>query len=218
MSFTPTTRYKVLVIDPPWDQGKTGRRSVRPNQNTALDYPTMGREALVELPVREWSDPEGSFLWLWATNSKDRRTGEPVLRMAFDLMAHWGFTFYTLITWNKRTGPCPFGPYQIITEHVLFGYRGKAVFDKEVLGKFQNHFTETPTAHSVKPQSFYDGLAKHFEGPRLDVFARQVRPGFDGWGNEYGTVELEVKRPRTLVGAEPQRHHDAKRTPRIVIP
>ena len=35
----PTGHYRVLVVDPPWNQGKTRRRSVRPNQNTVLDYP-----------------------------------------------------------------------------------------------------------------------------------------------------------------------------------
>ena len=36
------------------------------------------------------------------------------------------YTYYTTITWNKRMGPYAFGPYQLITEHILFGYRGLA--------------------------------------------------------------------------------------------
>jgi len=186
-------RYRVLVIDPPWNQGKTGKRKVRPNQTTTLDYPTMDKQALLDLPVHRWAD-DRSFLWLWATNSKDRKTGEPILKMAFDLMEAWGFTFYTMITWNKRTGPCPFGPYQITTEHVLFGYRGKAVFNREHLGRMQTCFTETPTIHSAKPDSFYQQVAEHFEGPRLDVFARQLREGYDGWGDQYGSMTAGQKR------------------------
>lgn len=62
----------------------------------------------------------------------------------------------------------------------------------------QTLFTETPTAHSVKPGSFYNMIRHWFAGPRLDVFARQVRPGFDGWGDEYGTISLETRRPRSL--------------------
>jgi N6-adenosine-specific RNA methylase IME4 len=131
---------------------------------------------------------------LWATNSKDRKTGEPILKTAFELIESWGFTFYTMITWNKRTGPCPFGPYQVTTEHVLFAYKGKAVFDRDCLGKMQTCFTETPTVHSAKPDSFYQAIAKYFKGRRLDVFARQVREGYDGWGNEYGTLTTKTKR------------------------
>ncbi len=146
-------RYKVLIIDPPWNQGKTGKRKARPNQTTT-----------------------------------------PILKIALDLMAAWGFTFYTMITWNKRTGPCPFGPYQVTTEYVIFGYKGKAVFPRACLGKMQTCFTETPTIHSAKPDSFYQEIARHFEGPRLDVFARQVRDGYDGWGNEYGSLTTNAKR------------------------
>lgn len=194
-------RYRVLVIDPPWNQGKTGKRKSRPNQTTTLDYPTMSKQELMELPVNQWAEDQ-SFLWLWATNSKDRKTGEPILKMAFDLMEKWGFTFYTMVTWNKRTGPCPFGPYQIITEHILFGYKGKAVFEREHLGKMQTCFTESPTIHSAKPDVFYQQVAKSFKGPRLDVFARQVREGYDGWGNQYGSLTTEEKRPRTLSHAK----------------
>lgn len=177
-------KYQILVIDPPWNQGKTGRRSVRPNQGTKLDYPTMGKEELKRLPVKRWADDQ-CFLWLWATNSKDKKTGEPILKMAFDLLEEWGFTFYTMVTWNKRTGPCPFGPYQVTTEHVLFAYKGKAVFDRKCLGKMQTCFTEAPTVHSAKPDLFYQTLVRYFKGRRLDVFARQVRDGYEGWGNEY---------------------------------
>lgn len=190
-------KYKVIVVDPPWNQGKTGKRSVRPNQSTRLDYPTLRKEELLNLPISDWADDQ-CFLWLWVTNSKDRSTKEPILDMAFDLLREWGFEFYTMVTWNKKTGPCPFGPYQIVSEHVLFAYKGKASFNRRILGKLQTVFTETPTAHSVKPQSFYDQIASLFPSPRLDVFARQKRPEFDGWGNEYGKYSLNIRRPKSL--------------------
>jgi hypothetical protein len=34
-------KYRVIVVDPPWNQGKTGRRKTRPNQTTTLDYKTI---------------------------------------------------------------------------------------------------------------------------------------------------------------------------------
>lgn len=97
LKFSRPGKYKVIVVDPPWNQGKTGRRRGRPNQGTQLDYPTMTKAQLLELPIREIAE-EQSYLWLWATNSKDRTTGEPILKMAFELMANWGSTFYTLLT------------------------------------------------------------------------------------------------------------------------
>lgn len=177
-------KYRCLVIDPPWNQGKTGKRSVRPAQTTNLDYPTMPYEAIRDLPVAQWAS-ENAFVWLWATNSKERKTGIPVLRMAFDLLQAWGFKYYTTITWDKKTGPCPFGPYQVVTEHVLFGYRGKAIFPRACMGKTKTLVQETTKAHSVKPDVLYQHIREWFKGPRLDVFARKRREGFDGWGDQY---------------------------------
>lgn len=186
--------YRALVVDPPWNQRKTGRRRVRPNQNTVLDYPTLSKKELSMLPLSDWCCSDRAYLWLWATNSKDRRTGEPILAMAFDLLSVWGFNYYTMVTWDKGTGPCPFGPYQVTTEHVLFGYRGSGTFDREVLGKLQTCFRASPGAHSAKHDLFYRNVARLFDRPRLDVFARQTREGFDGWGNEYGSLEVGAGR------------------------
>lgn len=87
---------------------------------------------------------------------------------------------------EQADGPCPFGPYQVTTEHVLFGYQGKVNFPRHSLGRLQTCFTESPTRHSEEPASFYRSVACLFPERRLDVFARQLRPGLDGWGNEYG--------------------------------
>ena len=144
----------------------------------------MAYDMIRALPIAEWA-AENAFVWLWATNSKERKTGVPVLRMAFDLLQEWGFKYYTTITWDKKTGPCPFGPYQVVTEHVLFGYRGKAIFPRECMGKTQTLLRETPKAHSVKPDILYNHIRELFPGPRLDVFARGKRTGFDGWGDQY---------------------------------
>ena len=104
--------YRCLVIDPPWDQGKTGKRACRPKQTTTLDYSTMTPQQIFALPVAEWAAPEAG-LRLWATSSRSRSTGQPILSLAFDLMAHWDFRCHTLLTWDKGAGPCPFGPCQI---------------------------------------------------------------------------------------------------------
>ena len=176
--------YRCVVVDPPWDQGKTGRRAVRPAQGTVLDYPTLTVDEIAKVaPVSDWA-AESAFLWLCATNSRSKSSKRPILAHAFDLMEQWGFRYHTMLTWNKGTGPCPFGPYQVITEHCLFGYRGKFKIGRDMMGQMRTCFTAAPTVHSEKPDMFYQGISQLFEGPRLDVFGRKVRPGFEGWGNE----------------------------------
>ena len=176
-------QYRCIVIDPPWDQGKTGLRSSRPNQGQDLDYPTMTYEQILAIPIDKWAAPD-AFLWLWATNSRSRSSGRPILRQAFDLMDEWGFQYYTVLTWDKKTGPCPFGPFQITTEHCLFGYKGKCVFSKDSLGKMKTLFTARSQKHSEKPAIIYQHIKDYFPAPRLDVFARRQHTGFEGWGDE----------------------------------
>ena len=178
-------QYRCLVVDPPWDQGKTGKRAVRPNQGTELSYPTMTYDEIASVPVDDWA-ADSSFIWLWATNSKSRSSGKPILVQAFGLLADWGFNYYTTLTWNKPTGPCPFGPYQITSEHCLFRYKGKCVFPKESLGKMKTIFDAPVTRHSEKPSLLYQEIHQYFDGPKLDVFARRFHNGFDAWGNEAG--------------------------------
>jgi len=175
-------QYRCIVIDPPWDQRKTGLRSVRPNQGILLDYPTLTQQEVFEVaPLQEWASTN-AFLWLWATNSRSHSSGRPILQQAFELMEAWGFRYYTMLTWDKKTGPCPFGPYQITTEHCLFGYRGKCKFAKKSLGKMKTCFDARVTRHSEKPAGFYQSIRINFPAPRLDVFSRRPHHGFDGWG------------------------------------
>lgn len=181
--------YRSIVVDPPWDQGKTGLRSVRPNQGKLLDYPTMTQDEIFHsVPLSQWAAEE-AFIWLWATNSRSRSSDKPILQQAFELMELWGFRYYTMLTWNKRTGPCPFGPYQITTEHCLFGYRGKCKFSKHSLGKMKTMFESAATRHSEKPVILYEHIQRYFPARHLDVFSRRPHAGFDGWGNE---VEVDV--------------------------
>ena len=174
--------YRVLVVDPPWDQGMMGLARARPQNRLALPFPVLAPDALAELPVARWAAPQ-SCLWLWATNSRSRATGRPILAHAFDLVERWGFRYYTVVTWAKRNGMCPFGPYRVLTEHVLFAYRGKA--DWPCLGKLRTiEHWPLVRPHSAKPPEFYREIARWFDGPRVDVFARGPRPGFDSWGLE----------------------------------
>ena len=76
-------KYDCIVIDPPWNQGKTGKRKCRPNQDTKLSYKTMTKEEILNFPINDFAK-DNCFLWLWTTNSKDRTTKEPFLKTSFD--------------------------------------------------------------------------------------------------------------------------------------
>lgn len=48
-----------------------------------------------------------------------------------------------------------------------------------------NHFAAARTGHSVKPDAFYDLVERVSPAPRVELFARQPRLGWDSWGRGY---------------------------------
>ncbi len=72
--------------------------------------------------------------------------------------------------------------YRGSTEHVLFGVRGSLPLDRHDLG---THFeADRPGKHSSKPPEFYEMVESASPGPYLEMFARDLRPGWKVWGAE----------------------------------
>jgi len=86
-----------------------------------------------------------------------------------------------MLTWHKL-GPIGLGYYfRGETEHILFGVRGRApLADKSA----RNHFAVTKGRHSAKPDRFYEIVERVSPEPRLELFARRRRVGWDVWGDE----------------------------------
>lgn len=169
----PDGKYRVIVIDPPWQMEKI-ERDVAPNQ-VAFDYPTMDADQLRAFPVGEWADDD-CHLFCWTTHKH--------LPLAIELVAAWGFRYVLAMVWHKPGGFQPFGLPQYNCEFVVYARRGSPQF---VDTKAFNCCFEAPRReHSRKPDEFYDVIRRVTAGPRIDVFSREERDGFDTWGNEAG--------------------------------
>lgn len=130
------------------------------------------------MPVGDLAET-GAHLWLWVTNA--------YLRDGFDVMKAWGFKYLAPITWVKTDGV---GNYFIhITEHLLFGYKDKCVFNKARYIRNAYQWAK-PKKHSAKPADSYKLIESISDAPRLELFARPASPMFpklsdwDTWGNE----------------------------------
>lgn len=67
------------------------------------------------------------------------------------------------------------------TEFVLFGMIGNlAVIRKGVRTDFKGKVRE----HSRKPDEFYEIVKRVSPDPRIDIFSREKRVGFDQYGDE----------------------------------
>jgi len=163
----PDGIYRTIVADPPWDYGNKATRG-----STRKHYQTMSVEAICALGVAERA-ADDAHLYLWVTNG--------FIREGFDVLAAWGFTYKTCITWAKTQ--IGLGNYfRGATEHVLFGTRGGLrTNDRNV----RNWFEAPRGKHSAKPDYFYDLVEKASSGPYLEMFARRARLGdWHYWGNE----------------------------------
>ena len=169
-------KYKTILADPPWNMGEMRMKKARPNAK--LPYQKMKTQEICKLPVGDFADKDCN-LFLWTTHT--------FLPDAFEVMKAWGFKYHCLITWNKTNGiPC--WGFKRETEFVLYGYKGKITVNQR--GRFiHTLYTEKLTTHSTKPIGFYEILEKNTPEPRLELFARNKRNGWDVWGNE---VESDI--------------------------
>jgi N6-adenosine-specific RNA methylase IME4 len=153
-------RYRTLVIDPPWDYewlSLAGR--AKPG------YATMTHEQLLALDVGAWAE-DNCHLYLWTTNNFITRAAE--------LMARWGFSHKTVLTWVKpKFG---LGSYfRNSTEHVLFGVRGELRTRSDSIS---THFEAPLGEHSEKPEKFYEIVRAASYEPYGEIFQRTERPEF----------------------------------------
>jgi N6-adenosine-specific RNA methylase IME4 len=119
-------------------------------------------------------------LFLWAT--------VPLLPEAIEVMRAWGFTYKSSSTWVKDKAGTGYWVRGIV-EHLLIGRRGDV--PAPAPGDQYPGVIEAPVGrHSEKPDIFAEHIARLFPNvPKLEMFARAVRPGWSVWGNEAPTAE-----------------------------
>lgn len=165
----PDGRFRVIVADPPWAYEKRKDDGTSRNQ---LGYPTMSTEEICNLDVGARAHEEGCVLWLWTTNA--------FMRDVYEILDAWGFEEKTILTWAKaHIGAGDWLRGQ--TEHCVMAIRGKPV----VHLTNQSTLLVAPKAeHSRKPNEFYALVEKLCPGSKLELFAREARPGWIAWGAE----------------------------------
>lgn len=196
-------RYQTIMVDPPWPYKAPGNYGNtlehRPNRDKTIAkigvgsrarYGAMSIADLCNLPVGH-AAAENAHLYLWTTNA--------FMVEAHQLAKAWGFRQSTIITWSKikqgrpETDPEPSMKmgyyYRGATEHCLFCVRGKLRLTGPAVS---TAFFSPRTAHSVKPDSFYQMVEDQSPGPYLELFARRARPGWDLWGNEAPITDAEL--------------------------
>lgn len=167
-------KYRTIYMDPPWPErggGKIKRGADR-------HYHLMSVAEIKALPVASLAAPEGCHLYLWATNN--------YLRAALECIETWGFEYVTTITWLKdRQGLGQY--YRGMTEHCIFAVTKRRLpYKLTPEGKRcqgVTGFFEAKTVHSRKPERMRQMIETVSYAPRVELFARQIYPGWDVWGD-----------------------------------
>lgn len=181
-------KYQVIVSDPPWQLQKGGKKAVRPNSSGGdLEYKTISLEEIEQIQLEailEKADtPHVLFMW----------TIDKYLHQTEVMLKRLGYKVHARMVWNKVTGiPAAF-TIRFGHEYLLYCYYDKLLpVAKAERGKIHSVFTEQVKRHSQKPEISYQIVERLYpEANKLEMYARYVRDGWDGWGNEYPQA-LEV--------------------------
>lgn len=192
------TSYATIVADPPWPVKDSGKRTVAKNGKWETGVGTAGKRSIVPyermslaeisaLPVGDLAERD-AHLYLWAVNA--------FLVEAYDVVKAWGFKPSTLLTWAKAPmGLGLGGSFVQTTEYVIFARRGSlpalSRVDRSCFDWRRPYIGAGGPTHSAKPDAFLDMVEQVSPPPRLEMFARRSRLGWDYWGDEsLGTAEM----------------------------
>lgn len=191
----PHHHFGCIVADPPWRfQARTALQVQNwdSRRDAEKHYSVMDIDNIAALPVKDLAAKD-SHLFLWTTG--------PCLEMAFDVIRAWGFRYsgsgFVWIKLKKTVGRqlrlVPSGDLQgelhtglgLTTrknaEFCLLARRGNARRNaKDVREIIMAPVRE----HSRKPDEVFERVERYCDGPYLDLFSRETRPGWSSFGNE----------------------------------
>jgi N6-adenosine-specific RNA methylase IME4 len=204
--FIPANQlYRCILADPPWEERGAGQH-VRGAQRHYPLVPTREMPGLIRGSGRFTPDPVACHLWMWVTDS--------FLENGLWLVGQLGFRYVRTFCWVKVRPRVAIRPEE--TDHSGVGVDAHVACRKALqigLGRYARGAHELlllairgeamipppdrrhPSVlfaqrreHSRKPDESYQLIEDTSPGPRLEMFARAARPGWDAWGNEAPAV------------------------------
>ena len=174
--FPSDRRYAVIYADPPWDFEVYNEESGI-ERAAANHYSTMSLDEICALPIPSLASPAAA-LFMWTT--------VPHLRESFQVLDAWGFEYKTNIVWVKdKIGL----GYFVRNQHELLLIATRGDMPTPLSANRPSSVITAPRReHSRKPDEAYALIERMYpELPRIELFARQTRPGWARWGNEVET-------------------------------
>lgn len=184
--------YDVIIIDPPTQFDTYSARGQ--SKSGGGHYGTMPWEEIAKFPFGELARCN-AIVGLWAC--------PPTLDRSMWLLREIGAKYKSELIWRKVTKngkPRRGTGYRNAGYHesVLLGVFGD---ERQTHNQFNSLFDGIESLegeiiegeareHSRKPDEFYEIVAARTPNAfRCDLFSRETRPGFDGWGDQHGKFD-----------------------------
>jgi N6-adenosine-specific RNA methylase IME4 len=169
-------KYKTILADPPWYQRGGGKVK----RGADKHYPILKESQIKEIMSQQLDGVLDTdvHLYLWVANNH--------LPEALRIVEHLGFRYITNLVWAKSKfglGRYFRGQHEIC----LFATRGRGFGVRTEINNVSSLIGKgliAPGRHSQKPYEMYELIENRSEGPYLELFARNTRPGWDSWGIE----------------------------------
>jgi N6-adenosine-specific RNA methylase IME4 len=141
-----------------------------------LPYKTITLEEIKSIPINKIANI-GCHVYCWTTNK--------FLNDTFKIFKSWGVNYHLTLVWTKPSFIAPAMGYQFATEFLLLGFYQKPMLKFKKIGlKNWINTPQTRNKHSKKPKEFYTLIDKMSPSPKLEMFARDKKDGWDYWGDE----------------------------------
>jgi len=198
-SDVPKHQYRVILADPDWNfktysekgKGKSPDRHYK-------DGITSTTQEIMQQPIKDMIHPDGAVLFLWCT--------WPTIFGAKDVMEAWGFQ-YSGLAWewikrNPETKKYSFGG----------GYGTRKSLEPCLMGRTKNFnlvnniknrktrdmLFSPKREHSRKPDEQYSLIENLFDGPYIELYARQQWVNWDAVGYEVDMFEPVIPAPELI--------------------
>lgn len=189
----PRGGYRLILADPPWHSASAQRANA---------YATLNKRELLKMPVAQLAATDGCVVVVWITNS--RHVQHFVERVLFP---RWGARLLATWYWLKLSadgslanGASPRSPHRKPWEPLLVGYIGHgappSLPTRQVIGSVPLGHSHKPPlcallrpiATQLAPQTGSASPAPDDDAwcalPKLELFARELRPGWHSAGDE----------------------------------
>lgn len=181
--FGKVGHYRCFLADPPWNERGGGKIKRGAQRHYNLIKKTSDIiDVMKACPLLDLADDAHGYVWV--TNN--------FLKAGIEVLEAMGFSYVSNVVWAKKQygiGRYFRGKHEIL----LFGVRGNG-FDPRVMSKRRDlpsclvvdhpRKEKGTRIHSKKPDAFYELIEARTHGPRLEMFARSGREGWDSFGDQ----------------------------------